>query len=340
MTPIPTSTLGQLLFTTVPQVNFARIVGDLDSALVAATQAQWALSWDHDDVATFDLDGVRILLGLAENLPGPWPACLTVSVGDGPRPGACPLSQRQTALARMIADRIAARLHPQEVKWHSLQAVADAALVDDLLDLLMAEAPVQAEPVAPEPEAELPPEPQAAPTAEPARFPDVDSGLLPETLARVDAALEARARQQAEAEADVSDPTAQPALVGRAVRRAAAILSANRPPRPVPQAAQTVANDLPDLPHPDLAEAAAIRAALYDPLPGDEAQRPTVQLRLAAHAMNATLMVVALPVGASLMTYSLLRGENLRLSARAMALIGAAIGVLQAPIGEALLPHI
>jgi len=48
--------------------------------------------------------------------------------------------------------------------------------------------------------------------------------------------------------------------------------------------------------------------------------------------MNATLMVVALPVGAGLMTYGLLRGENLRLSARAVALIGAAIGVLQSPV--------
>lgn len=326
MTTIPTSTLGQLLFSPAPHMNFARIVSDLDHALAAATRAHWQLTWDHDDVATFDQDGVRILLGMAEDLPGPWPACLTVSVGHGPRPGDCPMTPRQTALARMIADRIAARLRPQQVLWHRLQAVADAALVDDLLELLPAKAaaPVFA--------------PAPAIAADPARFPDVDSGLLPGTLARVEVALAARAKAEAEAEADTDAPPLP--LVGRAVRRAAAMLSADRRPQVPPETVPAVANDLPDLPHPDLAQAAAIRAALYAPLPEDEVARPTVQLRLAAHAMNATLMVVALPVGASLMTYTLLRGENLRLSARAMALIGAGIGVLQSPFGEALLPLI
>lgn len=55
----------------------------------------------------------------------------------------------------------------------------------------------------------------------------------------------------------------------------------------------------------------------------------TAPLRLAAHMIDATLMVVALPVGAAMMTYSLTRGADLNTSARAMAVCGIGIGIMQ-----------
>ena len=51
-------------------------------------------------------------------------------------------------------------------------------------------------------------------------------------------------------------------------------------------------------------------------------------MRLAAHLIDATLMVVALPVGAAMMVYSLSRGANLNTSARALAISGLGIGVV------------
>jgi hypothetical protein len=89
------------------------------------------------------------------------------------------------------------------------------------------------------------------------------------------------------------------------------------------------ANDRPDLPPTDDDRIARIRAALYAPLDGEEPARaaPSVQMRLAVHAMNGTLIAVAAPVGAAVMTYSLLRGEDMRLTARALTVCGALMTV-------------
>lgn len=84
---------------------------------------------------------------------------------------------------------------------------------------------------------------------------------------------------------------------------------------------------------PDMDRLRNIRSALYDPSE-DDPPRDSIQLRLASHAMNCTLLAVNLPVGAAVMTYSLLRGENIGLSARAMALTGAAMVFLQSGLGD------
>lgn len=94
-----------------------------------------------------------------------------------------------------------------------------------------------------------------------------------------------------------------------------------------------IANDTPDLPRERNAELARVRAALYPPA---EQAPPaqSIQLRLAAHAMNATLIVVYAPLGAAVMTYSLLRGEDMRISARLMVLVGLLAGFGQSNLGQ------
>lgn len=95
------------------------------------------------------------------------------------------------------------------------------------------------------------------------------------------------------------------------------------PPAPIP------ANDLPDLPLALHEQLSRVREALYaEGLDGDAQllDLPSVQIRLASHAMTATLVVVAFPVGAALATYSLFRGANMRLSAQAMAVVASALG--------------
>ena len=100
------------------------------------------------------------------------------------------------------------------------------------------------------------------------------------------------------------------------------------------------ANDAPALPMPLHEHLARVREALYDH-PDDTAPAqtgPTLspQMRLATHAMNATLVIVAFPVGAALTTYSLLRGSDIRISAQAMAIVGAIVGAWQSGIEKLL----
>jgi hypothetical protein len=76
-----------------------------------------------------------------------------------------------------------------------------------------------------------------------------------------------------------------------------------------------------------------VRDALYAPDPEAEAAeaaaRPSLPARLAAHALNLALVVTALPLGAAMMIYTFFRGEDLRLSARMVAIAGTALTVLQ-----------
>lgn len=80
-------------------------------------------------------------------------------------------------------------------------------------------------------------------------------------------------------------------------------------------------------------ELARLRSALYPPEDIEaEAEASSPQLRLAAHAMDATLIVVAPPVGAALMTYGLLRGGDVKRSGRAMAMTCTVVGLMHGPL--------
>ena len=76
-----------------------------------------------------------------------------------------------------------------------------------------------------------------------------------------------------------------------------------------------------------------VRDALYAPDPEADAAaaaaRPSVPARLAAHALNLALVVTALPLGVAMMIYTVFRGEDLRLSARMVAIAGTALTVMQ-----------
>lgn len=96
-------------------------------------------------------------------------------------------------------------------------------------------------------------------------------------------------------------------------------------------AAQAVANDLPDLPHPMLDEAARIRQALYaEPT----AANPNLPQRLTLYAMDMALVVAVLPVGLALLTYNAFGKEDLRLTARAMSLTGIGFAFAGSPLAQ------
>ncbi len=82
------------------------------------------------------------------------------------------------------------------------------------------------------------------------------------------------------------------------------------------------------------------REALYPPeelLEQLQGSKPLPQ-RLTIYTMNVTLIAISAPVGAAMMTYSVLGREDMSVMARAMALTGTAIGLAKAGLLTSLLP--
>ncbi|MFN3643860.1 MAG: hypothetical protein ACK4TB_13185 [Gemmobacter sp.] len=374
------NTIAALFYAVTPAINFARLVGDLDAALADMPHDRRVLSWDCDDVAIFDIDGARILLGWAERLEGPRPSCLSVAVGPGPD-GTLPdrLRTRRAAVAALIVERIGQRLPAADVVWHSAPGVMTADRLDEATDILL-DSIATGRPTAdwlPEAEARAGAEVDALP-----HVPDLaDDGALRVADAQVadDRAGVRRAQHgcgasrgtRNRAQTAAQGPAALDRLMARMERElvatqmpttaernatAAAVAAILRGPKtpaapPAPRrgdkarsraraaaaAAATVANDVPDIPRTASAELLRIRAALYPP--AEPPARPTASMpiRIAVGATGATLVIVAAPVGAALLTYNALRGADLALTARAVALTGAALGFLEMPGFRALL---
>lgn len=77
-----------------------------------------------------------------------------------------------------------------------------------------------------------------------------------------------------------------------------------------------------------------MQAALDPAAEADGGERMSAQMRLAVHALNATLIFVWMPFGAAVMTYSLVKGEDMRLSARLMALTGTFLAFAHSPFAH------
>ena len=72
----------------------------------------------------------------------------------------------------------------------------------------------------------------------------------------------------------------------------------------------------------------AMRDQIYAPCEAEPDQMVSVPLRLATHAISLSLMATALPVGAAVMTYNVLKGEDIKVTARLTTLTGLALVVL------------
>lgn len=302
-----TSTIAQLLFVKRPELNFAHVVGELDAALARCPAQNRTLSWDCDDVAIFDLDGSRIALGYCDDLGGEHAACLTVSVGHGPAAHlATTIALRRNSLCRMITDRLTDRYGIDDIRWHDAAETVTPDMIDALLDTLPR--------AIPEPEI-------AGSIAEAECMTEVtEAGAAGEEVDRLMARLDE--------EMDARPPHPRH-ITPRPAREQA---------QPAPAAAATIAaNDSPDIPKPKDAELARVRAALYPPeieAAAEAEPANSVPIRLACHAMNATLIVVALPIGVAVMTYSLVRGEDLKLSTRMMVLTGSLLSFSHTSLGQ------
>ena len=266
------STIAELLFLQSPNLNFARLVADLDAVLARFHDKERQLTWDCEDLASFDMPGTRIVLATAENPRPGVAASLTLSVGPShlpPRLNAAPKRRhpavRHEALCSRLVERVQARLNPAAVFWHECDHPVTAEVIDSLAYAKLKSSQRT------DPDHKI--------------FAPLDEGNLD----------------------DVGAPGFQPS------------------------------NDSPDIPLPRDPELSRLRAALYpvEDMPAPYLVSP--QMRLAAHTMNATLIMVALPVGAAMLTYSVLRGENMRLTSAALVATGLASSLFQNPVVSVLM---
>jgi hypothetical protein len=332
-----TNSIAQLLYTERPALNFAYMVSELDATLARYPAERRGLSWDCDDVAVFELDGLRIVLGYSDDLDGQYPACLTVSVGQGnivSGAGAA-LARRRATLCRRIVERLSSRHAAETMLWHEIDGQVTPDTIDSLVEALPRQIAVDG-------------------VIEPA-------GEIDRLMARMSAELEVRLtepkrgfamlqrrggrkpqRQAGVARIGPARPVIQmPQMplsrvpAAAAVARATADQAAADLPAAVPS---LVANDVPAVPRLRDEDMIRVRAALYPPPPPAEEPAavapPSTQMRLAVHAMNATMTVVFLPMGAAVMTYSILRGEDMKLSGRLMALTGTALALGHSSFGQ------
>lgn len=258
------STIAELVFVAPPTVNFARLVGTLDAVLARFSGPQRSLTWDCEDLASFDMPGTRIILALADHPRRGIAASLTISVGPSALPAPSGQPVRHAALCSKLVERVQARLGADAVFWHESAAPVEADLIDHI---------------------------NANPTPLPNQSPDQSTDQNHDHPIRF--SLDDRSVEE---------------IFSRSL---------------------SAANDHPDVPRPRDPELARLRAALYPPPAPVATSTP---MRLAVHTMNATLIMVWLPVGAAMLTYSVLKGDNLRLTTAALVATGFGGLLLQNPL--------
>lgn len=263
--PIQTrTTIGQLVYRSMPPIDFGKLTADLDAALVGCDAGRLSHALERDGLAIIDIGGSRVGISLAKGLDRKGAAAVTVTVGHGPfSAGDLTLARRQSVLARLIAQRIAASFPPLETVWTETPEITTTDTFQRLREELIERRRVQAELR------------DARAEARRSYAPPMEAADVSRMFARFEATLDARRSGRGEL-----------ALAG------------------IPVGA----------------------LAMEAPPPAPDRSRPL--LRLAAHMMDATLMVIALPVGVAMMVYSLSRGGDVNTSARAMALSGLGLGVL------------
>lgn len=293
-TPVP-STIAQVLFETAETATFAHIVAELEDVLVRHKRDNLRTEWDCNDLVFFDMDETRLALAYAEFPGEAVEACLTISVG--PRWEAQHLEEDPgfDVLCSRIVERLQSRYMPLAVLWNQTDEEVSAELLDALTDAL------------PRP-AEL--------------LPSIDA-LIDPLLESADAAEAALAPYASirHTERPQDDALTRLARIARPMR--------GRDRGATPRAAN-------DVPAATAARADALRPlhrALHAGPDADEADENglSTPMRLAVHAMNATLILVWLPLGAAAMAYSLVKGEDIRVSGRLMAVTGTFLAFAQSP---------
>lgn len=303
--------VATLLYKETMLSEYEDLIEQFDEAFRSRPRASYHHGRPYDDFASFQIDGARVVLAYCDQ-PAEGSghgAGLVLAVSFGVNAGQpVVLAERREALCRSIAARIAARYPAELTLWSETGGEFGPDEFDGIVrDICRVHLDA--------PEAEVP---EATPEVAPEVTPEQEQEPGRQPLAARLAAARAKITLRPAATHEVAPP-------------------AFMPPAFVPPA---FANSQPDIPHPMVSEAARIRQALYEA----EARKPSAKAplaqRLTLYSMNLTLVIVAAPVGAALLTYNALGREDMKLTARAMSLTGVAVACLQTPLGMSLMQMI
>lgn len=300
MTTTPTSTIALVTCDVSSEINFAHVVGEMRRSLDRSALNTYTLAWDHDDIATFDFESTRIVLSLESHSPLANEAHadrLFISVGP---PFAGPLRREPEVayeqLCSMIVERVCGYYETKPVYWQQIQECVTSETVDQIFD-------------------------QIALAQKRSQTVDLEAATIIAALEQPTLTSIVR----------LSVPPTRVSRV-RAKGDTRQLMGTSRPPLPARDTASTkVANDIrPDLRNePDLRydsdRLRAIRTALYEVENVPDTAAPTRNspiVRISATALDATLVIACLPVGAAMLTYHVFRGGELRHTAQMMTLTG------------------
>lgn len=355
MTTPQFGTIAQLVYADKQPLNFARVVGDLHSILARFRGSKLKFEWECEDIAYFDLPDARIVLGWDDQPGKGYSACLTVSVGPLPAIPPMPGKGGHEEMCSRLVERLQGKFPATAILWHQTEEQLTGELIDRLVEDLpplmqlfpfqepdwVADAMARQSPgravalrgaeAAKEESADKAPQEAAAPDPAAGVEPVADLAAKRAEKPAGKFSTKFAARAKAAADAEVQTHTRISARARANAKSAAALTGRLKPA----VAGDETANDRPDFPRARQSELARVREALYMVEPEKRAPaKASAQMRLAAHAMNATLIVVWAPLGAAVMTYSLLRGEDMKLSARLMVLTGLFATALHSPMGH------
>ena len=130
-----TSVIAEMIFSTEIATNFAKLVGELDRILERTQSGQRQLNWDYEDIAIFDLPGVRFVLNTVEADVSNAHPSLMISVG--PSHLATELGQAPTdftSLCVRLVEKVQSRFDVAAILWHEYEGVVTPELLDALAD--------------------------------------------------------------------------------------------------------------------------------------------------------------------------------------------------------------
>ncbi|MGO4907173.1 hypothetical protein ACEN2J_02445 [Pseudorhodobacter sp. W20_MBD10_FR17] len=289
MSITPTSTIALVTSKTSSKINFAHVVGEMRRSLARSQHNGYTQTWDHDDIATFDFEGTRIVLALEEeaiSIHETTPDCLFISVGPS---FAAPHGQEPKIayeqMCSMIVERVCTCYEIKPVYWMQIPGSVTSEIVDDFFQDI---APTQSKSTNVDLE-------DPAIVVEPERPPH-------ENVIHMSAA---------------SNRSAQFRAKGAGRQQAGAAFNGNDP--------VDIANDVAPGPYHDSDRLRAIRAALYDAPDQPNSvgsQKNSTFVRFTTIALDTTMVVVCLPVGVAMLGYHIYNGGDLRRSAQAITLTG------------------
>lgn len=344
MDKLQIGTTAQLVYANAQRLNFARLVGECHETLAQQHGKSLTFQWGCEDIAFFDLPSMRIALGWSDKPGRGYSCCITISVGQLPTISTrLEVVRYAKSCSRMV--EWLHRRHPAlAIRWHQSEEPLSDKLMERLIEELpplMELFPFQepnwvADAMARQSPSRAVALRQSDKQNEPSRKPSQThaphhhEGLVePAASPEVDLS---QMRGQMRTDLKVLNFKSQSASSkrqSRARERAIASFRAKGNLAAVPKANSAFTRS-----GVRKRELTQVHDALYRQNSMDASAVLSTPMRLAVHALNATLIVVWAPLGAAVMTYSLLKGEDLTLSARLMVLTGLIATAIESPFGQ------